>query len=222
MRRLRIAFGASLGCVLALLLGLVVQGYRRAAPAPPTPPAVPAGDSQASLSLHGVHLTETAGDETRWDLRAAEGEYFEDRRLTLLRDVEVTFFTRDGRTLTLRGDAGRLATDSKDIALSGNVVATSSDGYRVTTEALEYSNRDRTVRGDGPVEMVGEAVDVSGVGVTIQVEEQTVTIPQEVSSVVRRLEPGGPPEGRDGAARPPDGGERTAAGTRTSLDARAR
>ncbi len=217
MRRLRIAFGVSLGCVLALLLGLVVQGYRRAAPGVPTLPAASAGDPQASLSLHGVHLTETAGDETRWDLRAAEGEFFKDRQVTLLRDVEVTFFTRDGRTLTLRGDAGRLATDTKDIALSGNVVATSSDGYRVTTEALEYSNGERTVRGDGPVQMVGEAVDVSGIGVTIRVEEQTVSIPQQVSSVVRQLEPAGRP-GRRGGARPAGDGR---ADGRTSLDARA-
>lgn len=220
MRRLRIAFGVSLGCVLALFLGLVVQGYRRVAPTVPTPPEAPPGDSQASLSLHGVQLTETAGDETRWDLRAAEGEYFKDRQITLLRDVEVTFFTRDGRTLTLRGDAGRLATDTKDIALTGNVVAISSDGYRVTTEALEYSNRDRTIRGDGPVEMVGEAVDVSGVGVTIRVEEQTVSIPEQVSSVVRQLESGSRPGRRDGDV--PTGDGRTGTGARTPLDARAR
>lgn len=220
MRRLRIAFGVSLGCVLAILLGLVVQGYRRASPARQVPPASPQERSQqASLRLDGFHVTETAGDETRWDLRAAQGEYFEERQITLLQDVEVTFFTRDGRTLTLRGDSGRLANDTKDIVLSGNVVATSSDGYRVTTEALAYTSRDRTVRGDGPVALVGEAADVSGVGVAIQIEEQRVAIPRQVTSVLRRLEADRSESGRPDA-RPT--GERTAAAAPVLVDARRR
>ncbi|HWP35318.1 MAG TPA: LPS export ABC transporter periplasmic protein LptC [Thermodesulfobacteriota bacterium] len=190
MRRLRIAFATSLGCVLALLVGLAVHGYRTGSAArPPAPPPAPA--PQASLSLNGFHLTETAGDETRWDLRAAEGEYFKERQLALLRDVEVTFFARDGRTLTVRGDTGRLMTDTKNIALSGNVVATSSDGYRVTTDALFYTDRTRSISGRGPVELVGETMEVSGVGITIRLEERTVSIPQSVSSTVRRLAEGG-------------------------------
>lgn len=219
MRRLRIAFGISLGCVLAILLGLVVQGYRRGSTVRPAPPASPQGGPQASLRLDGFHVTETAGDKTRWDLRAAQGEYFKDRQLTLLRDVEVTFFARDGRTLTLRGDAGRLANDTKDIALSGHVVATSSDGYRVTTEALDYTNLDRMVRGGGPVALVGEAVEVSGVGLAIQVEEQAIAIPRQVTSVLRRLKPDGQPESR-GPHAPPDG-EWTAAAGPAPADARA-
>lgn len=137
------------------------------------------------MTLSDFHVTETAGAATRWDLSAAQGQYFEDRQVTVLKDVEVTFFTSDGRTLTLRGDSGSLKTDSKDISLSGNVVATSSDGYRVTTAALDYTNGDRMVRGDGPVDLVGQTVDVSGVGVRINVEDQTVVIPGGVESVVK-------------------------------------
>lgn len=210
----------SLGCVLAILLGLVVQGYRRGSTVRPAPPLSPQGGPQASLRLNGFHVTETAADRTRWDLRAAQGEYFKERQVTLLRDVEVTFFSRDGRTLTLRGDAGRLANDTKNIALSGNVVATSSDGYRVTTGALDYTNRDRMVRGDGPVALVGEAVEVSGVGLAIQVEEQTVAIPRQVTSVLQRLEATGGPESRGPRGRLD--GERTAATGPAPVDVRAR
>jgi LPS export ABC transporter protein LptC len=193
VRRLRIAFGFSLVCVLAALAVLAAHGYRRGAGLPTEPPPPTAPGPQASLTLNGFHVTETAGDATRWDLRAAQGHYFEDQQRTVLRDVEVTFYTRDGRTLTLRGDAGELQTDTKDISLTGNVIATSSDGYRVTTGALDYTNRDRMVRGDGPVDLKGEAVDVSGVGVAIHVERQTVAIPEGVRSELRRS----PEPGRD-------------------------
>ncbi len=198
MRRLRIAFGFSLIGVLVLIGGLAVQGYRRAGSPPPV--AEPTEGPQASLTLNSFQVTETAGDATRWDLSAAQGQYFEDRQVTVLRDVEVTFFTSDGRTLTLRGDSGSLRTDTKDISLSGNVVATSSDGYRVTTGALDYTNKDRLVRGDGPVHLVGQTVDVSGVGVRIDVEDQRVVIPNGVESVVK-------PEAasRVGQARTPGG-----------------
>jgi LPS export ABC transporter protein LptC len=195
VRRLRIAFGVSLLCVLTLLVGLAVHGYRRAAGLPAEPGAPDPGSvPQASLTLNEFRVTETAGDATRWDLHAARGEYFESRQRTLLEDVEVTFYTRDGRTLTLRGDAGELSTATKDISLTGNVVATSSDGYRVTTGALDYTNDDRTVRGNGPVVLVSQAIEASGVGVAIQVEEQTVSIPGGVASVLRPTEPGRPVE----------------------------
>lgn len=196
MKRLRIAFGISLLCVLAILGGLVVRGYQRGGALPEAPaPRAAAPGSQASLTLDGFHVTETAGDETRWDLKAARGEYFEDRQLTVLKDVELTFYTRDGRTLTLRGDQGELETGTKDVSIRGNVVATSSDGYRVQTAALQYTNGDRTVRGDGPVALQSRQVDVSGVGVAIDVESQTVEIPSAVESVLRRPEEARAPSG---------------------------
>jgi LPS export ABC transporter protein LptC len=189
VRRLRTLFGASLCLVLLVLGGLVVHGYRRGSGLPPeAPQATARSGPQASLTLNGVHVTETSGDATRWELRAVRGEYFESRQLTVLSDVEVTFFTRDGRTLTLRGDSGELFTDTKDISVEGNVVATSSDGYRVTTAALDYTNGDRTVRGAGPVALVGQAVEVLGKGVAIDVEDQRVSIPNGVASVLRPAE----------------------------------
>jgi lipopolysaccharide export system protein LptC len=197
VRRLRIAFGFSLIGALLLIGGLAVHGYRRTGSPPPA--AEPTPGPRASLTLDNFNVTETSGDTTRWDLSAAQGEYFEDRQVTVLSDVEVVFFTSDGRTLTLRGDSGSLRTDTKDISLSGNVVATSSDGYRVTTGALDYTNRDRIVKGDGPVDLVGQTVEVSGVGVRIDVEDQTVVIPGDVESVVKTAaataagRPGGAP-----------------------------
>jgi lipopolysaccharide export system protein LptC len=185
VRRLRIAFGVSLGLVLLALAGLVVNGYRRGSALPEAAVEPDTAGPKASLTLNGVRVTETSGDATRWELSAARGEYFESRQLTVLSDVEVTFFTRDGRTLTLRGDSGTLHTDTKNISVAGNVVATSSEGYRVTTGALDYTNRDRTVRGDGPVALVGEAVEVAGTGVAIQVEDQRISIPDGVASVLR-------------------------------------
>ena len=199
MRRLRIAFGVSLLCVLVVLGALVGRGYRRAGTLPEASGPEAAPGPQASLVLGGFHVTETAGDQTRWDLKAARGEYFEDRQRTLLRDVELTFYTRDGRTLTLRGDRGELQTDTKDVSLDGNVVATSSDGYRVSTAALRYTNGDRTVRGNGPVALKSQQAEVSGVGVAIDVEAQTVAIPNRVRSVLRRPDGARAPDG-DGRA----------------------
>ncbi|HXF95056.1 MAG TPA: LPS export ABC transporter periplasmic protein LptC [Gemmatimonadales bacterium] len=84
-----------------------------------------------------------------------------------LRQVRVTFYDAQGnRTSTLTARTGSYQLQSGDMEGRGNVVVTTTDGRRLTTEVLRYSQAKDSVSSDQP--FVFEAPDrvIEGEGFT--------------------------------------------------------
>ncbi len=75
-------------------------------------------------------------------------QQYQGQNVMVLEDVKLTFFSKDGRTFTVTGKQGKVYQDTKNMELQGDVVVTSSDGYRLKTNSddLQSSGEKRSRR----------------------------------------------------------------------------
>jgi LPS export ABC transporter protein LptC len=137
----------------------------------------------ADLSLEEIHYVETKGDKKEWELRAKSGQHFRQDDYTTLQDLTVTFYAEEGRIVTLKGDEGSMK-GRKEIEVRGNVVITSSDGYRVTTDSLRYEEEKRQIFTEDPIILEGKGLQVKGVGAVVDLTTQKLRILRNVQTVI--------------------------------------
>ena len=137
----------------------------------------------ADLSLEEIHYVETKGDKKEWELRAKSGQHFRQEDYTTLQDLTVTFYAEEGRIITLRGDEGSMK-GRKEIEVRGDVVITSSDGYRVTTDSLRYEEEQQRISTEDPITLQGKGLQVKGVGVVVDLKTQKLFILRKVQTVI--------------------------------------
>ena len=138
----------------------------------------------ADLTLEEIHYVETKGDKKEWELRAKSGQHFRQDDYTTLQDLTVIFYAEQGRIITLRGDEGSMK-GRKEIEVRGNVVITSSDGYRVTTDSLRYEEEKQQIYTEDPIRMEGKGMQVKGVGIVVDLTTKKLSILKKVQTVIK-------------------------------------
>ena len=136
----------------------------------------------ADMRLEKVRFVEDKHGQKTWELEAKSIQHYQDQNLMVLEDVKVTVYLKEGRILVLTGNRGKVHQDSKDMELVGDVVLTSSDGYRLKTHSLSYHHRDKIVRSSDPVEIEGEQVRLTGKGMLVEMENKTFKILSQVKT----------------------------------------
>jgi LPS export ABC transporter protein LptC len=103
---------------------------------------VPISAPQADVSLGKISQVSTKDGRVQWRLEAESAFMMEEKNHLGLDRVTMVFFLQDGREVYLTGDTGTVNTQTKDIAVEGNVVVV-NDKYRMTTDRLEYNDKKR-------------------------------------------------------------------------------
>jgi LPS export ABC transporter protein LptC len=96
--------------------------------------------------------------------------------------VNATFYSKEGRTLTMKADKGTLNTAAKDFELSGNVVGTSSDGYSFRTEVLTYTADKNQARTSKKVYLSSPQFNLEGTGMVLDIKEQKLFLVNNVKA----------------------------------------
>ncbi|MBS3919767.1 MAG: LPS export ABC transporter periplasmic protein LptC [Deltaproteobacteria bacterium] len=130
----------------------------------------------ADQRLEKIHFVEEKHGKKIWELEAKTIHQFQDQNILLLEDVKVIYYAKDGRSFTLTGDKGKVHQDSKDMELIGNVVLTSTDGYRLKTQTMSYKHLSKQARTPDPVEFEGEQIRLTGKGMLIDMEAKTFKV----------------------------------------------
>ena len=179
MRRLSTLF---LVCFVAVLVGLSgMIAWRitgRRAPPPVQQPA-----QQAEYQIKEIHINETLEGNLRWTLNADQAEVYDQKGITLMRKVTVQVFSKDG-DWTVTSDEGTLDNDRRDVSLKGNVIIRSSDGLEMRTATLGWDNEKRALSTTDPVTISREGTTITGKGLTVQMQEETAAIQQNVRVVI--------------------------------------
>jgi LPS export ABC transporter protein LptC len=181
----------AVGCCLPLFLA----GPGASAGNGPTPAAAVPPD----LVLRQIHLVETRGESTLWEVWADQAEIREQEGLSVLsrvsKPVEVVLYFTQGR---LRCTANRALIDlkTKDVRLEGEVVARSDQGAQVETESVRWIAASRRLVTDQFVTVTRGGLMTRGRGMEAETSLERVRIFQNITSV---LQPSGP--GRKGATR---------------------
>ena len=121
------------GGVAVVLLILIVWAVSTA---PQTPTAADSSGAARVMSYEDNTLTEERDGRTVWTLTAKQLEVDLDTQDASMYGIEGTFYSEDGRTLTLKADEGHMDHETRDVVLTGSVNAVMSDGANLTANEL--------------------------------------------------------------------------------------
>src|SRR5262245_56863304 len=179
MRRLSTLFLACFLAVLAALSGFVAWRVmsRRA------PEQVQQSPQQAEYQIKEVHINETLDGNLRRTLNADQAEVYDQKGVTVMRKVVIQLFSRDG-DWTVTSDEGTLNNTRRDVTLTGHVVIRSNDGLEMRTPTLSWDNEQRVLATDDPVEISRGGTTISGMGLAVQMREETAALHKKVRVVI--------------------------------------
>ncbi|RPI48821.1 MAG: LPS export ABC transporter periplasmic protein LptC [Chloroflexi bacterium] len=171
--------------VLGSLGGVAVLLWIALAPEKTSPPPKP--ELAADLKLDRVHYLETREGVKEWELEAVSAVYFKDENSIVLEKVRAVFYGKGQEGYVLLGEKGKYNTQTKVIEVSDGVKIDSSQGYRLRTRSLTYQAEQRELRTSDPVEMKGPDLEVTGVGMVVDLNRQRVKILGGVTTVLSSL-----------------------------------
>ena len=140
----------------------------------------------ADQIMGGVHLVEAREEHKSWELWANTAKGFSGQGAWKLRDVKVVFLNDEGIRYTVRGDRGTVMMETKDMQIEGNVVTTTSNDYRIDTEAVTYTEKTRILKGVHPVKIIGPKdengyrLNLNGIGLRTFLGNSQILIPKDV------------------------------------------
>ncbi len=137
------------------------------------------------LSLKQISYTETREGTRRWTLVADSAAHNIGSGTTRIENIHMTFYSVNGLgDLTLTARSGELNSETREVVVNGDVVVRSPKGYVLYTDWLQYRETDRVARTDAPVRLVSDRMEVTGTGMRLNVQEQTVDL---LSTVKARI-----------------------------------
>jgi LPS export ABC transporter protein LptC len=137
------------------------------------------------LQVRNVRFTEVGDSDMTLEITADMARYQKNEKLAFFEKPAVKLLLKDGRTFIMTGDKGRLNTDSKDIEIEGHVRIVTEKGDRFVTDRLRYSNAAKLIETEGSVVMESKNIRVSGVGMTLSLEEKKVALLSRVRASYR-------------------------------------
>jgi LPS export ABC transporter protein LptC len=115
--------------------------------------------------ISDFRITETSMGKKDWSMEAGEAYVYEKRNILEAREMEVTFFDRNGDVRSvLKADYGKINRASDDMEARGNVVVTGSDGVVLETESLMWQSRTRHIVSDDSVKIIRNEDILTGWG----------------------------------------------------------
>ena len=183
MLRVHIGRFCLIGLLLAgLWVGLVA--YRHITKTPDTLVSIPPQDKD--MSLNHIHHVATRNGVKEWILDAESAEYQKAEKKTVFKHISATFFLKDGRSIHLTGCSGVLLTDTKDMEVSGDVVARSGP-YELNTEKLLYDHKGRSISTDKTIVLKGNGVDMTGENLVFDFDTERAVVSGGVAAVFKTL-----------------------------------
>jgi len=110
-------------------------------------------------------VTETDSGRTQWTLFAKSAATYTARDLVTARTLRIDFFGTDGKKSSeLVAREGELYQRTHDMLARGNVVLQTTEGWRMSTEELTFSNQRNLIHSDRLVRVEKEGSVLEGVG----------------------------------------------------------
>jgi len=147
------------GGAAAFLILLIVWAISTA-PQPPTSSEV--SDAPRIMSYENNTLSEERDGRTVWTLTAQQMTVDIDTQDTSMQGIEGTFYSEDGRTLTLHADEGHMDHETRDVVLTGSVNAAMSDGASLMANELKWTSTEGTLTATGDAQVERDDLRATG------------------------------------------------------------
>ena len=110
-------------------------------------------------------VTETDAGRPEWTLYARNAGMFNARSLVVAHGVRIDFFDEQGkRSSTLTAREGEMHQARRDMVARGNVVLQTTEGTRMTTEVLQFLNKQQRIVSDQLVRVERQGDVLTGYG----------------------------------------------------------
>ncbi len=185
MKRLKIAILISIlliGGIVLVRLWVNLQ-ERKKSEAVEKPQIVSTG--RHDQELKEVHFVEDKHGQKTWELEAKSVQVYQDENISVLEDIKVTYYAKEGRTFLLTSKKGKVNQKSKDIDVEGDVVLSTSDGYQLKTHSASYCDSEKIIRTQDPVEIEGEQIRLTGKGMLVNMDAKTFKVLSQVKTQLR-------------------------------------
>ncbi len=91
-------------------------------------------------------IREEIGGKLIWELKTSSSSMDIKTQSTTFKDAKGKYYFADGKVLTLTAAEGSYDSKTKNVKLTGGVIATTSDGAKLTSKELEWlAGKDRLV-----------------------------------------------------------------------------
>lgn len=137
------------------------------------------------VKLKDIHYTHEDPDEDmKWVLDAAEVTFSQDQNHISFHDFKLQLEPKDRPRLIVTGVKGDYTRNEGVIRLWGDLDAQSADGYRFQTDQMVINEKERKLRSDRPVKVLGPFFTVFGTGIIGDWENKTVKILSDVTTTI--------------------------------------
>lgn len=140
----------------------------------PTAPPVPI-PSDVDLSLNNIKYTKTREGVPLWTLVATSAHLLGDG-VTMIKDVQITFFNKDKGDLIVTAMEGKLVPADESISVNSQVVVTVPSGHTLKTDVLEYVEKDNLLQTDSVAQISSDDYIVTGKGIEIDITERSLAL----------------------------------------------
>jgi LPS export ABC transporter protein LptC len=170
---------------IALMLGVLVTVFIKYREFSENPTklveAIPEG---ADIVLGEIRHTAIKDGRKEWSLKAASANYSDNKKEARFTDVHVVFFLENDREVMVKGQQGRLKTDTNDIEITGNVVVWDDD-YELTAEKIRYNHHLQEIDIPVRVDITGRSFDLQADRMTIDLKSETALMNGAVKGHIR-------------------------------------
>jgi LPS export ABC transporter protein LptC len=143
-------------------------------------------------------VTETDAGRPEWTMYARSAAMFNARSLVVAQGVRIDFFDEKGqRSSTLTAREGEMHQTRRDMVARGNVILRTTEGTRMSTETLQFLNREQRIVSDTLVRVERAGDVLTGYGFESDPELKHFEFKRQVKAVVRTRS-GGTLERREG------------------------
>jgi LPS export ABC transporter protein LptC len=138
------------------------------------------------LQIKGFVYTEIGEANAKWEVKAETATYSKKQELAVLDVVQIKLTTSDGKVFLMSADKGQMHTKEKNIEIKGNVVITSADGDKFSTDHLNYSDAQKKFYTDAPVTMENARMKITGKGLALFMNDGRLNIPAMVKATMKK------------------------------------
>ncbi len=172
MTKKTVIIAVSVVALIALTYFAYVKIKKALTYADASPTSIPI-DEAPTMVIDVFKLEETEGLNSEWMLTAQKAEMFKKSGRIIFNKVDATVNgDAQGKTnYKINSDQGAYIIDEDKIILEKNVVITTSQGYKIITEMLEYYSKSKKINTPLPVSVSGKSpsgqvLNIDGVGIS--------------------------------------------------------
>lgn len=136
------------------------------------------------LQIKGFVYTEVGEHNVKWEVRSETATYDKKNNLAVLEMVKIKLTTAGGNVFEMRADQGRMLTKEKIIEIKGNVVITSDEGDKLSTDHLSYNDGQKKFYTDAPVAMENKRMKLTGKGLALYLNRGELSVPSMVKAKI--------------------------------------